>query len=39
LRPVLQIHLVAKNTVDERIQRALDRRAEVVDSILKEIGA
>jgi SNF2 family DNA or RNA helicase len=39
LRPVLQIHLVAKNTVDERIQRALDRRAEVVDLILKEIGA
>jgi SNF2 family DNA or RNA helicase len=39
LRPVLHIHLVAKNTVDERIQRALDRRAEVVDSILKEIGA
>ncbi len=39
LRPVLHIHLVAKHTVDERIQRALDRRAEVVGSILQEIGA
>ena len=39
LRPVLHIHLVAKHTVDERIQHALDRRAEVVGSILQEIGA
>lgn len=39
LRAVLHIHLVAKHTVDERIQHALDRRAEVVGSILQEIGA
>jgi SNF2 family DNA or RNA helicase len=36
-RPVEHIHLVAKNTVDAKILRALEKRAEVVQSILAEI--
>jgi SNF2 family DNA or RNA helicase len=36
-RPVEHIHLVARNTVDAKIMRALERRAEVVQSILAEI--
>ena len=35
--PVEHIHLVARNTVDARIMRALEKRAEVVQSILAEI--
>jgi SNF2 family DNA or RNA helicase len=36
-RPVEHIHLVARRTVDERIMRALERRAEVIQAILAEI--
>ena len=36
-RPVEHIHLVARNTVDAKIMRALGKRAEVVQSILAEI--
>jgi len=36
-RPVEHIHLVARNTVDVRIMRALEKRAEIVDSILAEL--
>ena len=36
-RPVEHIHLVARNTVDVKIMRALEKRAEVVQSILAEI--
>ena len=36
-RPVEHIHLVAKGTVDERIMRALEKRAEVIEAILAEI--
>jgi SNF2 family DNA or RNA helicase len=36
-RPVEHIHLVARNTVDVKIMRALERRAEVVEAILAEI--
>ena len=36
-RPVEHIHLVARNTVDVKIMRALEKRAEVVGSILAEI--
>lgn len=36
-RSVMQIHLVAKGTVDERIMRALEKRQEVVQSILNEL--
>lgn len=36
-RPVEHIHLVARNTVDVKILRALHKRAEVVQSILAEI--
>ena len=36
-RPVEYIHLVARNTVDVKIMRALERRAEIVESILAEI--
>lgn len=35
--PVEHIHLIARNTVDVRIMRALEKRAEIVDSILAEI--
>lgn len=36
-RPVEYIHLAARNTVDVKIMRALERRAQVVESILAEI--
>ena len=36
-KPVTHIHLVAKNTVDVKIMRALEKRAEVVEAILSEI--
>ena len=36
-RPVTHIHLVARGTVDERIMRALEARAEVVESVLKQL--
>jgi SNF2 family DNA or RNA helicase len=36
-RPVEHIHLVARHTVDEKIMRALERRAEVIQAILDEI--
>lgn len=36
-RPVEYIHLVARNTVDVKIMRALEKRAEIVASILAEI--
>ncbi len=36
-RPVEHIHLVARNTVDTKIMHALERRAEVIESILAEI--
>jgi SNF2 family DNA or RNA helicase len=36
-RPVEHIHLVARNTVDVKIMRALERRAEIVGAILAEI--
>ncbi len=36
-RPVEHIHLVTRNTVDEKIMRALERRAEVIQAILAEI--
>ena len=35
--PVEHIHLIARNTVDVRIMRALEKRAEVIESILAEI--
>jgi len=34
---VHHIHLLAKGTVDTRIMRALEKRAEVVQAILAEI--
>jgi SNF2 family DNA or RNA helicase len=37
-RNVTQIHLAVKHTVDVRIMRALEKRAEVVASILDEIS-
>jgi SNF2 family DNA or RNA helicase len=36
-RPVEHIHLVAKGTVDDKIMRALEKRAEVIQAILAEI--
>jgi SNF2 family DNA or RNA helicase len=36
-RPVEHIHLVARNTVDRKIMRALEKRAEVVEAVLAEI--
>ncbi|MBI3896450.1 MAG: DEAD/DEAH box helicase [Acidobacteria bacterium] len=36
-RPVEHIHLVVRNTVDEKIMRALEKRAEVIQAILAEI--
>jgi SNF2 family DNA or RNA helicase len=36
-RPVEHIHLVARNTVDVKIMRALEKRAEIVQAILAEI--
>jgi SNF2 family DNA or RNA helicase len=38
-RPVEHIHLVARNTVDRKIIRALEKRAEIVEAILAEIKA
>lgn len=38
-RPVEHIHLVTRNTVDAKILRALEKRAEVVGAILAEIKA
>jgi SNF2 family DNA or RNA helicase len=38
-RPVEHIHLVVRNTVDTKIIRALEKRAEVVEAILAEIRA
>jgi SNF2 family DNA or RNA helicase len=31
-RPVQHIHLIARNTVDEKIMRALGRRAQIIES-------
>ncbi len=36
-RPVTHIHLVARNTVDVKVMRALEKRADIVGSILAEI--
>ena len=36
-KPVTHIHLVARNTVDQKIMHALERRAEIIESILAEI--
>jgi SNF2 family DNA or RNA helicase len=36
-KPVMHIHLIARSTVDVKIMRALERRAEVVEAILSEI--
>ncbi len=36
-RPVEHIHLLARNTVDVKIMRALEKRAEIVESILAEL--
>lgn len=36
-RDVTHIYLAARGTVDEKIKRALDARADVIESILKEI--
>jgi SNF2 family DNA or RNA helicase len=36
-RPVMHIHLVARGTVDVRVRRALEKRAQIVESILAEI--
>jgi SNF2 family DNA or RNA helicase len=36
-RPVTHIHLVARGTVDEKVIRALEARAEVIESILNQI--
>ena len=35
--PVEHIHLIARNTVDVKIMRALEKRAEIIESILAEI--
>jgi SNF2 family DNA or RNA helicase len=37
LKPVMHIHLIARGTVDVKIMRALEKRAEVVEAILAEI--
>jgi SNF2 family DNA or RNA helicase len=36
-KPVTHIHLIARNTVDVKIMRALERRADIIESILREI--
>jgi hypothetical protein len=33
----MHIHLVARGTVDVRVRRALEKRAQIVESILAEI--
>jgi SNF2 family DNA or RNA helicase len=35
--PVQHIHLITRNTVDVKIMRALEKRAEIIESILAEI--
>ncbi len=35
--PVEHIHLIARNTVEVKIMRALEKRAEIIESILAEI--
>jgi SNF2 family DNA or RNA helicase len=35
--PVEHIHLITRNTVDVKIMRALEKRAEIIESILAEI--
>lgn len=37
VNPVEHIHLIVRNTVDVKIMRALEKRAEIVESILAEI--
>ncbi|HPK07479.1 MAG TPA: hypothetical protein PK773_06705, partial [Aminivibrio sp.] len=34
-RPVLYVHLLAEDTVDERVYQALDTRRDVVETILE----
>jgi SNF2 family DNA or RNA helicase len=36
-KPVMHIHLVARDTVDVKVKRALENRADLVESILAEI--
>jgi hypothetical protein len=36
-KPVTHIHLVARNTVDVKVLRAMEKRADIVQSILAEI--
>lgn len=36
-RPVEHIHLVVRNTVDDKIMRALEKRAEIIQAILAEL--
>jgi SNF2 family DNA or RNA helicase len=36
-KPVMHIHLVARNTVDVKVIRALEKRQDVIESILAEI--
>ena len=36
-KPVMHIHLVARNTVDVKVIRALEKRQDIVESILAEI--
>jgi SNF2 family DNA or RNA helicase len=37
MKPVTHIHLVARGTVDVKIMRALEKRADIVNAILAEI--
>jgi len=37
-RPVFFYHLVAEGTVDELVYKALEKRTEVVESVIKQIG-
>ena len=36
-RPVMHIHLIARDTVDVKVKRALENRKEIVEAILAEI--
>jgi SNF2 family DNA or RNA helicase len=36
-KPVTHIHLIARGTVDGKIMRALEKRADIVNAILAEI--
>jgi SNF2 family DNA or RNA helicase len=38
-KPVMHIHLAARNTVDVKVMRALEKRADIVQSILAEISS